>query len=64
MNGEKQAKTTTKQRAIVAKFNYFPDKERVLASARKFKGTGMAVSEQFPDEIAIAMKKQNSKERR
>ena len=50
--GKKQAKTTIKQRTIVAKFNYFPDKERVLANARKFKGTGMAVSEQFPDEIA------------
>ena len=48
--GKKQVKTTTKQRAIVAKFNYFPDKERILANARKFKGTGMAVSEQFAKE--------------
>ena len=49
--GKKQGTTRTKQRAIVAKFNYFQDKERVLANVKKFKGSGMAVSEQFPDEI-------------
>lgn len=55
--GKNQAQTTTKQRPIVAKFNYFPDKERVLANARKFKGSGMAVSEQFPDEMAKERKR-------
>ena len=56
--GKKQAKRTTKQLAIVvAKFNYFLDKEQVLANARKFKGTGMAVLEQFPEEIAKERKR-------
>ena len=55
--GKNKAQTTTKQRPIVAKFNYFPDKERVLTNARKFKGSGMAVSEQFPEEIAKERKR-------
>lgn len=42
--------------AIVAKFNYYPDKARLLASARKLKGTGIAVSEQVPEEI-VAIRK-------
>ncbi|CAB3997350.1 Hypothetical predicted protein [Paramuricea clavata] len=41
----------TKPQAIVAKFNYFPDRERVLSNAKKLKGTNLAVSEQFPEEI-------------
>ena len=40
-----------KPRAIVAKFNYFPDKQRILANVKKLKGTGIAVSEKFPEEI-------------
>lgn len=36
-----------KPRAIVAKFNYFPDKQRILANSKKLKGTGIAVSEQI-----------------
>ena len=47
--GRKQQ--TTKPRAIVAKFNYFPDKQNILANAKKLKGSGLAVSEQFPEEI-------------
>jgi hypothetical protein len=47
----------TKPRAIVAKFNYFPDKVRILANARKLKGTGIAVSEQFPEEIVAIRKR-------
>jgi hypothetical protein len=40
-----------KPRVIVAKFNYFLDKQRILSNAKKLKGTGIAVSEQFPEEI-------------
>ncbi|CAB4046058.1 Hypothetical predicted protein, partial [Paramuricea clavata] len=36
-----------KTRAIVAKFNYFPDKVRVLANAKKLKDTGIAISEEI-----------------
>ena len=46
-----------KPRAIIAKFNYFQDKQKVLTNARKLKGTGIAVSEQFPEEIMIARKR-------
>ena len=46
-----------KPRAIIAKFNYFQDKQKILTNARKLKGTGIAVSEQFPEEIMIARKR-------
>jgi hypothetical protein len=55
--GRKQRTATTRQRPIVAKFNYYQDKERVLANAKKFKGTGMAVSEQYPEEITKERKR-------
>ncbi len=48
---------SSKPRAIVCKFNYYPDKEQILANARKLKGTGIAVSEQFPDEIMKVRKR-------
>ena len=48
---------SSKPRAIVSKFNYYPDKEQILANARKLKGTGIAVSEQFPDEIMKVRKR-------
>ena len=38
----------SKPRAIVVKFNYFPDKQRILANAKKLKGSGIAISEHFP----------------
>ena len=47
----------TKARAIVAKFNYFPDRERVLSNAKKLKGTNLAISEQFPEEIVKIRKR-------
>ena len=43
----KQARKDSRPRAMVT---IYSNKERVLANARKFKGTRMAVSEQFPDE--------------
>ena len=46
-----------KPRAIIAKLNYFQDKQKVLTNAKKLKGTGIAVSEQFPEEIMIARKR-------
>ena len=46
-----------KPRAIIAKLNYFQDKQKILTNARKLKGTGIAVSEQFPEEIMIARKR-------
>jgi hypothetical protein len=47
----KQRFGATKPRPIVAKFNYYPDRERVLQNARKLKGTKIGIGEQFPDEI-------------
>ena len=47
---------SSKPRAIVCKFNY-PYKEQILANARKLKGTGIAVTEQFPDEIIKVRKR-------
>ena len=40
-----------KPRAIVAKFNFYPDHERIRHSASKSKGTRIGISEQFPEEI-------------
>ena len=40
-----------KPRAIVAKFNFYPDRERIRRSASKLKGTRIGISEQFPEEI-------------
>ena len=48
---------SSKARAIVCKFNYYPDKEQILANARKLKETGIGVSEQFPDEILKVRKR-------
>ena len=46
-----------KPRAIVVKFNYYPDKEAILQNARKLRGTDIAISEQFPEEIVKIRKK-------
>ncbi|CAB4002430.1 Hypothetical predicted protein [Paramuricea clavata] len=40
-----------KPRAIVAKFNFFPDREKILFNAKKLRGTKIGISEQFPEEI-------------
>ena len=40
-----------KPRAIVAKFNFFPDCERIRFNAKKLKGTRIGISERFPEEI-------------
>jgi hypothetical protein len=48
--GKKQ-RGTAKPRAIVVKFNFYPDKVRILANAKNLKGTNIRVSEQFPQEI-------------
>jgi hypothetical protein len=47
----------SKPRAIVVKFNYYPDKEAILRNARKLRGTDIAISEQFPEEIVKIRKK-------
>ena len=44
-------------RTIVAKFNFYPDKERILANAKHLKGMGIAISEQFLEEI-VKIRKQ------
>lgn len=41
----------TKVRPIVAKFAYYPDRERVRKSAGKLKNTSFGISQQFPKEI-------------
>ena len=55
--GKPRMGQTTKPRPIVAKFNYFQDKEYILRNARKLKGTNIGVSEQFPEEIIEIRKK-------
>lgn len=45
-----------KPRPIVAKFNYFQHREQVRLNAKKLKGTGIGISEQFPEEIAQVRK--------
>ena len=40
-----------KLRAIVAKFNFFPDREKIRFNAKKLRGTKIGISEQFPEEI-------------
>ena len=45
--GRKNLKTN-KPRLIVAKFNFYPDKEKILSTAKLLKGTKLAISEQFP----------------
>lgn len=41
----------TKTRPIVAKFAYYPDRERVRKAGKELKGSMYGVSEQFPPEI-------------
>lgn len=41
----------TKVRPIVAKFAYFPDREKVRMSAGKLKDTNYGISQQFPKEV-------------
>ncbi|XP_060589483.1 uncharacterized protein LOC132744721 [Ruditapes philippinarum] len=48
---------STKVRPIVAKFAYFPDRERVRASAKTLSGTHFVVAEQFPREIMETRRK-------
>ncbi|XP_060551565.1 uncharacterized protein LOC132713112 [Ruditapes philippinarum] len=48
---------STKVRPIVAKFAYFPDRERVRASAKTLSGTQFGVAEQFPREIMETRRK-------
>lgn len=40
-----------KPRPIVAKFNFFTDREEIRRRSRKLKGTPFGISEQFPQEI-------------
>ncbi|XP_053396035.1 uncharacterized protein LOC128556130 [Mercenaria mercenaria] len=47
----------TKVRPIVAKFAYFPDRERVKMAAKALAGTPYGVGEQFPKEIVDTRKR-------
>ena len=38
-------------RPIVAKFTYYPDREKVRKAAKNLKGTEFGISEQYPREI-------------
>ncbi|XP_052224256.1 uncharacterized protein LOC127839903 [Dreissena polymorpha] len=40
-----------KVRPIVAKFAYYPDKERVRKESKQLKGTPFGISEQYPREV-------------
>jgi hypothetical protein len=40
-----------KPRAIVVKFNFHQDRERIRLNARKLRGTRIGIAEQFPEEI-------------
>ena len=47
----KPRQDATKLRPIVAKFNYYQDREQILKNAQKLQGTKIGIGEQFPDEI-------------
>ena len=47
----------TKVRPIVAKFAYYPDREKVRKNANKLKGKEQGISQQFPKEIMEKRKK-------
>ena len=47
----------TKIRPIVAKFAYYPDREKVRKNANKLKGKSQGISQQFPKEIMDKRKK-------
>ncbi|XP_052280800.1 uncharacterized protein LOC127878317 [Dreissena polymorpha] len=46
-----------KARPIVAKFAFFPDKERVRKAANQLKGTPFGIAEQYPPEIMEKLRK-------
>ncbi|XP_052242307.1 uncharacterized protein LOC127852388 [Dreissena polymorpha] len=46
-----------KVRPIVAKFAYYPDKERVRRESRELKGTPFGISEQYPQEVMEARRR-------
>ena len=52
----KKREGNRKPRPIVVKFNYHQDREHVRLNAKKFKGTNIGVSEQFPEEIESVRK--------
>ena len=52
----KKRERNRKPRPIVVKFNYHQDREHVRLNAKKFKGTNIGVSEQFPEEIESVRK--------
>ena len=47
----------TKIRPIVAKFAYYPDREKVRRNANKLQGKPQGISQQFPKEIMDRRKK-------
>ena len=47
----------SKIRPIVAKFAYYPDREKVRKNAGKLKNTNYGISQQFPREIMDTRKK-------
>ena len=47
----RQIQGATKLRPIVAKFNFFQDRENIHLNAKKLKGSNVAIAEQFPEEI-------------
>ncbi len=53
---ERKREGNRKPRPIVVKFNYYQDREHVRINAKKFKGTNIGVSEQFPEEIESVRK--------
>ena len=46
-----------KPRPIVAKFNFFQDREMIRKNAKKLRGTKIGISEQFPEEIEETRRK-------
>jgi len=44
-------------RPIVAKFAYYPDKERVRRESKELKGTPFGISEQYPQEVMEARRR-------
>ena len=47
----RQKQGAEKPRPIIAKFNFYQDRENIRLNAKKLRGSNIAIGEQFPDEI-------------
>ncbi|CAB4001439.1 Hypothetical predicted protein [Paramuricea clavata] len=55
--GEQHHNQRGKPRPIVAKFDFFQNREMIRKNAKKLRGTKIGISEQFPQEIEETRRK-------